>query len=695
MVNRLFPNFQNDERRLHIQMWIVLGVWTLLMLFLLLWLLRNEDAEMLELARQEAVANFNKDQAFRVWATKHGGIYVPISEHTQPSPYLSHIPERELVTPSGRRLTLMNPAFMLRQLMDDYNELYGVKGRITSLNPLNPENAPDEWEREALKAFEMGEVERFEVTEINEAPFLRLIRPMVTEEGCLKCHGHQGFTVRSIRGGVGVSVPLAGYLSVTNSRKRNFLVALSMIWGVGIVGVWLIGKRSQQRIQERKSYEGQIWHQANFDSLTGLSNRSLFMDRLDRALAYARRHEYKLALLFIDLDRFKDVNDTLGHAIGDLLLQEAAQRLQGCVRDMDTVSRLGGDEFTVILPEVVDSMSATMVAGTILTSLSRPFEMDGQEAQLSASIGITIFPHDGENPGMLLQNADTAMYRAKAEGRNTFRYFTWEMNKEAGGRVTLEAALRRALKRDEFELHYQPILTASDGDLIGAEALIRWESPELGLMGPNEFIPLAEESGLIVPIGDWVLKKAAADLAKWDDAGLVLQKLSVNVSIVQFQMKGFTRKILDILNNQPHLKSRLFFEITESVFMDEHREPGARLGKLREQGIGIAIDDFGTGYSSLSYLKRFPVDKIKIDRSFVRDVTCDPEDAALCEAIIAMAHHLGLEVVAEGVETDQQWQFLRDSGCDYAQGYLFGRPMPFDRFTDYLKQNLTVDRAVV
>ncbi|MCU7839630.1 MAG: EAL domain-containing protein [Candidatus Thiodiazotropha sp. (ex Troendleina suluensis)] len=695
MVNRLFPNFQNDERRLHIQMWIVLGVWTLLMLFLLQWLLGNEDAEMLELARQEAVDNFNKDQAFRVWATKHGGIYVPISEHTQPSPYLSHIPERELVTPSGRRLTLMNPAFMLRQLMDDYNELYGVKGRITSLNPLNPENAPDAWEREALKAFEMGEVERLEVTEINEAPFLRLIRPMVTEEGCLKCHGHQGFTVGSIRGGVGVSVPLAGYLSVTNSRKRNLFVALSMIWGVGIVGVWLIGKRSQQRIQERKNYEGQIWHQANFDSLTGLSNRSLFMDRLDRALAYARRHEHKLVLLFIDLDRFKDVNDTLGHAIGDLLLQEAAQRLQGCVRDMDTVSRLGGDEFTVILPEVVDGMSATIVAGTILTSLSRPFEMDEQEAQLSASIGITIFPQDGENPGMLLQNADTAMYRAKAEGRNTFRYFTWEMNKEAGGRVTLEAALRRALKREEFELHYQPILTASDGDLIGAEALIRWESPELGLMGPNEFIPLAEESGLIVPIGDWVLKKAAADLAKWDHAGLVLQKLSVNVSIVQFQMKGFTCKILDILNSQPHLKSRLFFEITESVFMDEHREPGARLGKLREQGIGIAIDDFGTGYSSLSYLKRFPVDKIKIDRSFVRDVTCDPEDAALCEAIIAMAHHLGLEVVAEGVETDQQWQFLRDSGCDYAQGYLFGRPMPFDRFTDYLKQNLTVDRAVV
>lgn len=695
MVNRIpFLKTHDDERRLQLQLWTSIIAWTLLVLVLLILAVRNEDADMLELARQEAVANFNKDQAFRNWGTKHGGVYVPVAEHTQPSPYLNHIPERDLVTPSGRQLTLMNPAFMLREMMDEYNELYGVKGRITSLRPLNPVNSPDEWEREALMAFNAGETERFEITEIDGQPYLRLIRPMHLQEGCFKCHLQQGYSVGDIRGGVGVSVPLANYYKVADGRKQNFLLVLSFIWSVGMVGIFSVTNHSRQRIDERKRYETEIWRQANFDTLTGLSNRSLFMDRLDRALAYARRHSYKLALLFIDLDRFKDVNDTLGHAHGDLLLQEAARRLQDCVREMDTVSRLGGDEFTVILPEMVENISAATVAGTILTSLSRPYELDGQETKLSASIGITIFPQDGEDPGMLLQNADTAMYRAKAEGRNTFRYFTWEMNREAGGRAALEADLRHALKQGEFELYYQPILNTLDGRLIGAEALIRWVSPKRGMVGPDEFIPLAEESGLIVPIGDWVMRQAAADLAGWDEMGIVLEQLSVNLSTLQFQAKGFTRKILEFLGSQPHLHSRLYFEITESVFIDEGTEPGARLAKLREEGIGIDIDDFGTGYSSLGYLKRFPVDKIKIDRSFIRDVTIDPEDASLCEAIIAMAHHLKLGVVAEGVETHQQLQFLQRRGCDYAQGYLFGRPMPVEQFTEYMKENLSFDKVV-
>lgn len=692
-MNRI-PLIENhhEERRLQLELWVSITAWTLLVLVLLIWAMRNENADMLELARQEAVANFNKDQAFRIWGTKHGGVYVPVSEHTQPSPYLKHIPERDLETPSGRKLTLMNPAFMLRQMMDDYNELYGVRGRITSLKPINPVNAPDEWEREALNAFENGETERFEITDIDGQPYLRLIRPMRMREGCLKCHQLHGYSVGEIRGGVGVSIPLASYLEVSDGRKRNLYFVMSFIWAVGMVGILIVGRRNRQRVAERKRYEGQIWHQANFDNLTGLSNRSLFLDRLDRALAYARRHQYKLALLFIDLDRFKDVNDTLGHAHGDLLLQEAARRLQGCVREMDTVSRLGGDEFTVILPEMLENISAATVAGTILTSLSRPFILDGQETKLSASIGIAVYPQDGEDPGMLLQHADTAMYRAKSDGRNTFRYFTWEMNREAGGRVALQADLRRALKQDEFELHYQPILNTMDGSLIGAEALIRWDSPERGLVGPDEFIPLAEESGLIMPIGDWVLRRAATDLASWDEMGLVMRQLSVNLSILQFQTKGFTRKVLEFINGQPHMQSRLFFEITESVFIEEGGEPGARLAKLREEGIGIDIDDFGTGYSSLGYLKRFPVDKIKIDRSFIRDVTSNPEDASLCEAIIAMAHHLKLGVVAEGVETHQQLQFLQQRGCDFVQGFLFAKPMPADQFTDFMKNNPSLDR---
>lgn len=689
-----FFNTQYDEKRLQILLWIATASWTLLIVILLYLAIRNEDSDMLDLAHQEALANFHKDQAFRVWGTKHGGVYVPVSEQTPRNPYLEHIPERDLVTPSGRELTLMNPAYMLRQMMQDYNEHYGVKGKITSLNPINPLNAPDEWETQALKGFEAGETERIDVREINGHPYLRLMRPMIMMEGCVKCHSEHGYQAGDVRGGVGVSVPLAGYLEVTNEHKQNLLIGLSLIWIIGIVSIQVVGRNSKQRVKERKQYEEKIWRQANFDTLTGLSNRSLFLDRLERALAYARRHDYKLALLFIDLDGFKDVNDTLGHAHGDLLLQEAAKRLQACVREMDTVSRLGGDEFTVILPELAESISAATVAGTILTSLARPYVIKGHETQLTASIGITVFPQDGNDPGMLLQNADTAMYRAKAEGRNTFRYFTWEMNKEAGGRVAMEASLRRALRNDEFELHYQPILNAEDGSLIGAEALIRWISPENGLVGPNEFIPLAEKSGLIIPIGEWVMRQAASDLAQWDALGLKIEHLSVNVSMLQFQAMGFTKKMLEFLASQPHLQSRLLFEITESVYMDESRDPGARLDTLRKQGVGIAIDDFGTGYSSLGYLKRFPVDKIKIDRSFVRDVITDPDDASLCEAIIAMAHHLKLRVVAEGVETEQQLQFLQERGCDFAQGFLFSKPMPNAQFTDYMKNNLEINLAI-
>ncbi|MCG8489217.1 MAG: EAL domain-containing protein [Chromatiales bacterium] len=682
-----FPLVHSDKARLRVQLWLVFFGWTLMVLMLLLWSLSNEDAEVLELARQEAIDNFNKDQAFRVWATTHGGVYVPVTERTPPSPHLSHIPERDLVTPSGRQLTLMNPAFMLRQMMDDYADLYGVRGRITSTKPLNPRNAPDEWERAALESFERGEKEQFELTDIEGEPYLRLIRPMQTQAGCLKCHLHQGYRVGDIRGGVGISVPMKDYFATAAVQKREISVGLGLIWLAGLSAIGFYGKRSYQRLEERKDYEDQIWQQANFDSLTGLSNRNLFLDRLDHALAYAQRQQALVALLFIDLDRFKYVNDALGHATGDQLLQEAARRLRLCVREMDTVSRLGGDEFTVILPAISEGQSVARVASSILSELSRPFDLAAQETHVSASIGITIYPQDGSDSGMLLQNADTAMYQAKEEGRNTYRFFTWEMNREAEGRISMGAALRNALRREEFQLHYQSIVDISDGTIVGVEALIRWESSERGRVGPDEFIPVAEESGLIVPIGDWVLQQAAADLRHWDRAGLKLELLSVNVSTVQFQCEGFLEKMRDLLQDNQHLASRLFLEITESVFLNEHREPGARLGVLRQRGIGISIDDFGTGYSSLSYLKRFPVDKIKIDRSFVRDVTTDPEDAALCEAIIAMAHHLGLKVVAEGVETHAQWQFLRNSGCDYAQGFYFSQPMTASEFTDYLDKN--------
>lgn len=676
---------KQDLRRLTLQVALVVSVWTLLLAGMLVWMLDNIGNEMMELGRLEAVANFNKDQAFRAGATEHGGVYVPETERTVASPYLSHIPERDLITPSGRKLTLMNPAYMLRQMMEDYDELYGVKGRITSLKPLNPDNSPDVWEEAALRAFEKGENEVFEITRIDSRPFLRLIRPMLTREGCLKCHSHQGYKVGDVMGGVGVSVPLQKYLSVAIERKQNLWVILLVVWIVGLGFIWLGTSRSKQRILERMDYEKHIWNQANFDALTGLANRTMFMDRLDRALAYAQRDNHLLALLYIDLDRFKDVNDTRGHAMGDELLQQAAQRLQHSVREVDTVSRLGGDEFTVILPVIREKSSAAVVARNILDELSRPFELVGCSNYLTASIGITIYPDDGTDSGELLKKADTAMYQAKSEGRNTYCYFTAEMTQQAEFRVSLESDLRQALEKEEFELHYQPVLRLSDGALVGAEGLIRWYSGNRGQMSPDNFIPLAEENGLILPIGKWVIKQAIADMAHLDGSGYSLSMLSVNISTTQFREKAFASQLIEILNKHPHMNKRLCIEITERVFMDEYSDPVSQLEMLHCQGIQISIDDFGTGYSALGYLKRFPVDTIKIDRSFVSDVTEDAEDASLCAAIISIAHHLGMKVVAEGVENREQWEFLRKKGCDFAQGYYMGRPMPLIDFMNYMR----------
>lgn len=645
---------------------------------------------MFELARQEAHANFNKDLAFRVWATGHGGAYVPVSERTQPSPYLAHIPERDLITPSGRRLTLMNPAYMLREMMEDFAELYGVKGKITSLQPFNPDNAPDAWEREALQAFQEGAEEVFEVTQIEGSPFLRLMRPMITAEGCLKCHAHQGYRVGDVRGGVGVSVPLQRYYNVAQGRKQNLSAIMATIWLLGLLVIMLWSRRSRQRIAERLDYEGRIWRQANFDALTELSNRNLFLDRLTQALGHAQREQHQLALLFIDLDHFKDINDTRGHDVGDRLLQEAARRLQASVRESDTVSRLGGDEFTVILDDMAEGMSANLVARGILKVLAQPFSIDGHDAHVSASIGITLFPHDGDTPAQLLKNADTAMYQAKNAGRNAFRYFTQEMNQQAQQRVSLENALRRALQQQEFFLHYQPIVDVRTRRLLSAEALIRWQDPEHGCVMPDQFIAVAESSGLIVPMGRWVLRQAARDMLAWDKLGLSLPRLSVNVSTLQFLSPGFQDSLEQLLRETPQLRNRLCLEITESLFLEGDETLTAQMNDLHQAGVHLAIDDFGTGYSSLGYLKRFPVDVIKIDRSFVNDVITDPSDAALCEAIVAMAHRLGLQVVAEGVETEQQLAFLEASACDKAQGYYFSRPVSFEAFSDILKTDLEV-----
>ena len=438
-------------------------------------------------------------------------------------------------------------------------------------------------------------------------------------------------------------------------------------------------------ITERKEAEERLLHLAHYDPLTGLPNRLLFFTTLSHTLKQAADHEWKVAVLFIDLDRFKNVNDTLGHHIGDELLRQFAQRVLSCIRVRDTLGRMGGDEFALMLTLAEGEQSAALVALKILDVLRQPFSLLGHEATVAASIGVTIFPDDAADPETLLKFADTAMYRAKESGRDTYRFFTQEMNLHAQARLEMENALHRALDNHEFMLHYQPQVSLASGKIVGAEALLRWRRPDKGLVSPAEFIPILEDTGLIMRVGGWVIDTACRQIRDWKRQFTEPISIAVNVSGKQFVDAHLELDVLQALEIYQIPPALLEIELTESSMMSNAAQSAVLLERLSHLGVKISIDDFGTGYSSLAYLKRFPIDKLKVDIAFIRDVTTNPEDAAITRAIIHMAHSLKLAVVAEGVETAGQLEFLRDHHCDAMQGYYFSRPVPADEFEQMLR----------
>lgn len=434
--------------------------------------------------------------------------------------------------------------------------------------------------------------------------------------------------------------------------------------------------------------DSQIEHIAHYDALTELPNRLLFLDRLDQELARAHRDQCMVAVLSINLDRFKQVNDSFGHPVGDQLLQAAAQRLATHVRECDTVARIAGDEFSLVLTDVKAALAAGEVAQKILDSFAHtPMSAGDTEIFVTVSIGISIYPVDGVNTTTLLKNADAALHQAKNDGRNNFQYYAEQMNASAWQRLQLETELRHALVREEFVLHYQPKVDLETGKIVGMEALLRWQSPERGLVAPGEFIPLLEETGLILAVGEWVLRAACKQACMWQANGLQDIHVAVNLSSLQFKQPDFAGLVLDILKENdldPGLGT-IELELTESLLMNNAEGAVDTLIKLRQAGIHFSIDDFGTGYSSLSYLKRFPISSLKIDQSFVRDLSTNNEDAAIVAAIIALGHSLGLKVIAEGVETVAQLAQLRKKGCNEMQGFLFSRPVPAADMTQLLQ----------
>jgi diguanylate cyclase (GGDEF)-like protein/PAS domain S-box-containing protein len=437
-------------------------------------------------------------------------------------------------------------------------------------------------------------------------------------------------------------------------------------------------------ITEKKEAEQRIYHLAYYDPLTELPNRTMFHGRLLQAMAEAKRNRRMVALLYIDLDRFKNINDTLGHFIGDELLKEAARRLLDSVRECDTVARLGGDEFVIMLTDLHHETEIAHIAQQVLAAMGVPFQLQGHEVFVTTSAGISVYPLDADTLEDMIKYADTAMYHAKEAGRNNYQFYRSEMNASAFERLVMENSLRRALERGEFELYYQPQNSLSDGRIVGVEALLRWHHPDLGTVMPSQFIPVLEETGMILPVGEWVLRSACRQIAAWQAAGYGPLRVAVNLSPRQFCQSGLLESVRAALQDNVADPTWLELEITEGSLMGNAEAGVATLRQLKELGVWLSVDDFGTGYSSLSYLKRFPIDTLKIDQSFVRDVTSDPDDAAIAGTIIAMGHSLNLHVLAEGVEAEDQLQFLRAHGCDQVQGYLFSQPQPAQRIEQML-----------
>lgn len=441
-----------------------------------------------------------------------------------------------------------------------------------------------------------------------------------------------------------------------------------------------------QDITEQKEMEHQIRFLAFHDSLTGLPNRKSFHEHLRQTLVQAKVDQHKFAIMFLDIDRFKWVNDTLGHDVGDQLLKSFAERLLNCVREGDLVARMGGDEFTILIPNIKEEQEAALIARRILQSCANPLFIQENELYITPSIGIAVYPQDGDEVQILIKKADKAMYMAKEKGKNNFQFYTANTSKDKSNKIELETDLHKALVRNEFQLYYQPKVNLKTGIIEGVEALIRWHHPKLGIISPAEFIPLAEETGLISPIGEWVLLTACKQNRTWQQELFQPIKIAVNISARQFQQENFYRTIEQILNETEMEPQYLELEITESIAINHDESMLYRLKELKKLGVSISIDDFGTGYSSLNYLKKFPIDTLKVDQSFVRDITTDADDKVIIKTIIAMGHSLKLKVIAEGVETEDQLNFLKLHLCDEAQGYVFSKPLPTDEIEKVLLQ---------
>ena len=672
---------------------VVLAIlaWSALVGYSLDWNISNLQDEQAKLAISAAKSNWDKDQAFRQWATKHGGVYVQPTERTPPNPYLAHLDRRDVVTTEGMKLTLMNPAYMLRQMTTEFEDTYGVKGKITGKITLNPVNKPDAWELAAIERFENEQVtEVLEQAVIDGAPYMRYMKPMYMKKECELCHAVLGFKAGDLRGGVSVSIPMTPYLNAANETSRSMVITHIMVWLSGSVGFVAFGLYARRRHIERSALLARLEHGALYDALTGLPNRFLFSDRLNVSMArQARDRSHLFAVCFVDLDRFKNLNDSYGHATGDQLLKEVSARFGKVLRPSDTVARMGGDEFTFLLDGISKSQEAFQIAERILHSVETPFEIGGQSLKVGASIGICLGDRKYQSPEEILRDADTAMYRAKYLGKGRIDIFEPEMHAEVARTTRIEHDLHIVLERNELSIHYQPIVSLNTNRVEGFEALLRWRHPLLGNIPPDQFIPIAEGSDVIQHIGQWVLENACRQVDLWNSLYAKETKffVSVNLSARQVSHLNFINVVQETLEKVGFDPAYLHCEVTETLLINDQVTTRDNMAHLRELGVRLSADDFGKGYSSLNYLQDFSFNTLKIDKQFVQGMGTQGKDKRLVSSIVRLAKDFGLSVVAEGVETREQMENLRRLNCRWVQGYYFCPPLPVDGINRLLRSD--------
>jgi diguanylate cyclase (GGDEF)-like protein len=672
---------------------VALLVVSALCLFSYYWNIATVRSEKVGLALMEAKANWQKDASFRKWATLHGGVYVRPDERTPPNPYLAHLPDRDVETTEGMRLTLMNPAFMMRQMTHEFEGDYGIKGKITGKVLINPINEADAWELNVLNVFESGDVtEVHEEALVEGAPYLRYMRAVFMAEGCIKCHGYLGFKAGDLRGGVSVSIPLTPYFNAASETGRSIAVTHVIVWCCAFISILLFGLTTRRLLFC-------MAHSACHDGLTQLPNKTLLVRRIQLGLDRPRAREGdRVAVCLMDLNRFKILNDSRGHHVGDKLLVELARRLVQRVGSHDTVARIGGDEFVILLEDVDGLDGALAAAQRVMHAFDTPFNVDGEEIFSDASLGVCVMTEVYRAPSELLRDADIAMYEAKAAGHGVVRLFNPEMHRRAKETLQLENDLRTALEKGQLDVYYQPVVDIQRGTIEGFEALLRWKHPELGCVSPERFIPIAERSGQICRIGRWVLERACAQVMLWSEECSPRQNFSiaVNLSGVQLSDPHILDIVVEVMQTTGIPRASLQLEVTETMLVGRSAQSAKAVRGIKALGPVLSIDDFGKGYCSLTYLQKFDFDILKVDKSFVQDMEPGSKGEQLTRALMNLAASLRMQVIAEGVETAAQVEQLRALGCSLVQGYYFSRPLPASEISALLARgcHVEVDRMI-